>query len=130
MSVNLLNSVFAHGGRASRYGEFTMVFLHGCSFITTPMEFLQVQNWARGRNTSGNAVRDRSSFVDRFETLLGRVGSGVASRGPKSVLLRIVRAMTANAVFLEEWNIPHNLDEGVEIRKKPVPAPGAPPTAP
>lgn len=120
--ATIFGACFANGGRSSRYGEFTMVHMHGCSFITTPMEFTQVGNWARGRVSSGNAVRDRSTFIDRFETVLGRVGSGVASRGSKPQLLRIVKAMKANAVFLEEWNVPRDLEGGVEIKRKDKPA--------
>lgn len=123
MSATILTSVFQHGGRASRYGEFTVVHMHGCSFITTPMEFMQMQNWARGRVSSGNPVRDRTSFVDRFETLLARVGSGLATKGSKLSLSRIVKAMTANAVFLEEWMVPHDLNKSMEMTKRKPAAP-------
>lgn len=122
MAITVYNALFANGGRTTRYGEFTVVFMQGCSFITTPMEFTQVGNWARGRVSSGNPNRDRTTFVERFETILGRLGSGVASKGSKASLLRIVKSMKANAVFLEEWNVPRDLDAGVEIKKKPVAA--------
>ena len=131
MSATILTSVQAQGGRTSRYGEFTMVFMHGGGFITTPMEYMQMQNWARGRISTGNPVRDRTAFVDRFETILGRVGSGIATKGSKAILLRIVKAMKANAVFLEEWSVPRNLEEGVEMKKvAPIVARLAPGTAP
>jgi hypothetical protein len=120
MAATILSSVQQHGGRVSRYGEFTMVFMHGGGFITTPMEYMQMQNWARGRVSSGSPVRDRTTFVDRFETMIGRVGSGISSKGSRGVLLRIVKAMKANAVFLEEWNVPRDLDAGMEM-KKPKP---------
>lgn len=126
MAATVYNTLFGTGGRTTRYGEFTVVFMQGCSFITTPMEFTQVGNWARGRVSSGNANRDRTTFVERFETILGRMGSGVASKGSKAALLRIVKSMKANAVFLEEWNVPRDLDVGVEMKKK---APVADPLA-
>lgn len=123
---SILSSVEAHGGRSSRYGDFTVVHMHGCTFITTPMEFAQMRNWARGRVSSGNAVRDRTTFVDRFELVLAHVGAGVASRGNRMALSRIVKSMVANALMLEDWVVPPNLDEGVEIRKPvPRPAPAA-----
>ena len=121
MSSTILASVLAGGGRAARYGEYTIVFMTAGAFVTTPMEFTQAQNWARGRVSCGNAVRDRSSFVDHIETVLARVGSGFATKGNRQILSRIVKSMKANAVMMESWSIPHNLDESVEIAKKPRP---------
>jgi hypothetical protein len=123
MAATILTSVFASGGRTARYGDFTVVFMHGASFITTPMELVMNQNWARGRVSSGNAVKDRTQFVERFETVLGRVGSGIASKGSRGLLARIVKSMKANALFLEEWSIPRDLEAGVEMKKKPVAPP-------
>jgi hypothetical protein len=120
MSATILSSVFAHGGRASRYGDFTIVIMHACSFVTTPMEFQANQNWARARASTGNAVRDRTLFVDRFDTVIGREGSGVSNKGSAPALLRIVKAMKASAVFMEGWNVPRNLEGGVEIKKPPA----------
>lgn len=118
MTATILTSVLQHGGRTSRYGDFTVVHMHGASFITTPMEYLQMQNWARGRNSSGNAGRDRTTFVDRFETVLGRIGSGIATKGSKLLLARIVKSMKANAVMVDEWSVPRDLDAGVEMKKR------------
>ena len=118
MAATILTSVQAHGGRVTRYGEFTMVFMHGSSFITTPMEYMQNQNWARARVSSGNPGRDRTTFVDRFETVLGRSGSGIATRGNRSILSRIVKAMKSSAVFVEDWSVPRDLDVGMEMKKK------------
>ena len=119
MTASILTSVFAHGGRTSRFGEFTMVLMHGCRFIATPMEFSQMQNWARGRLTTGSEVRDRALFVERFETVLAGQGSGVSTRGNRPQLRRIVKAMKANAVGLEGWSIPHDLDQDVEAAYVP-----------
>ena len=117
MSATVLTSVLAHGGRTSRYGEFTVVHMHGCSFITTPMEYMQMQNWARGRTSTGNPGRDRTTFVERFETVLARVGGGVATRGNRSVLSRIVKAMKASSMFMEEWSVPRDLDQSMEMKR-------------
>ena len=122
MSATILTSVLANGGRAARYGEFTIVTMHGCAFVTTPMEYHQHQNWARGRASTGNVTKDRTMFVDRFDTVIGRDGSGVASKGSPMALLRIVKAMKAAAMFMESWNVPRNLGASVEIAKKPKPA--------
>jgi hypothetical protein len=133
MSATVLTSVLAHGGRTNRYGEFTVVHMHGCSFITTPMEYTMNQNWARGRVSCGNASRDRTVFTDRFETILGRSGSGVSSRGNRSVLSRIVKAMKASSMMLEEWMVPRDLDAGMEMKRPKgwvPPAKVAPPVVP
>jgi hypothetical protein len=129
MSATVLTSVHAHGGRTMRYGEFTVVHMHGCSFITTPMEYMQMQNWARGRTSTGNPARDRTSFVERFETVLGRVGGGVATRGNRSVLSRIVKAMKANSLFLEEWSVPRDLNQSMEMKRPKGGVPAARPAA-
>jgi hypothetical protein len=126
MSTSILTSVFAHGGRMSRFGEFTMVLMHGCRFIATPMEAMQMQNWARGRPSSGNAARDRTLFTDRFETVIAGAGSGLSTRGHRPLLQRIVKAMKANAVVLEGWSIPHDIDQSVEIKPRPKAIPPAP----
>jgi hypothetical protein len=106
MPATLLTSVFAGGGRASRYGDFTIVTLHGCCFATTPGEFQQQQGWARTRSSSGDAARDCAVFVDRFDTVIGRDGSGIASKGSRMALHRIIKAMKAAAVFMEGWDVP------------------------
>ena len=132
VAATILSSVQAHGGRITRYGEFTMVHMHGASFITTPMEYMQMQNWARGRVSSGNPGRDRTTFVDKFETVLGRSGSGIATRGNRSILARIAKAMKSSAVFVEDWAVPRDLDQGMEMKKKvvaPVPVASAVPVA-
>ena len=121
MATTVLNSVFATGGRVARYGEFSIVYMHSGAFITTPMELIAHQNWARARVSCGNAVKDRNAFVDRFETLLARAGSGLATKGSRGLLQRIVKAMAAAAVPLEAWSIPLNLNESMEMKKKPEP---------
>ncbi len=84
-----------------------------------------MQNWARGRTSCGNPSRDRTAFTDRFETILGRSGSGVATRGNRSVLSRIVKAMKASSILLEEWMIPRDLDASMEMKKRKPPVPVA-----
>lgn len=121
MSATIFTSVFAGGGGTSRYGEFIVVKMSNCAFITTPMEFQQMSSWARGRMSSGTQHRDRTSFVERFETILGRSGSGIASKGNRASLSRIVKAMKASSMFLEEWSIPRDLDASMEMKKKVLP---------
>lgn len=112
MPVTLLASVFAGGGRASRYGDFIIVSLHGYCFATTPGEFRQQQSWATNHASSGDAGRDCAMFLDRFDTVIGREGSGIASKGSRMALHRIIKAMKASAVFMEGWDVPHDAEHG------------------
>lgn len=129
MSNTILTSVLANGGRVSRYGDFTILRMHATAFAATPIELMQHQNWARGRISSGNANRDRTAFTDRFDTIVARSGSGLRTKGSRGLLQRIVKSMKANGLILSEWSIPHDLNDGVEIKKKPQPAPAAKPAA-
>jgi len=123
MAATVYASAFASGGGTSRYGDFVVVRLANCAFITTPMDLQQVSTWARGRITSGTSQRDRTIFVERFETIIGRIGSAVATRGSRGVLSRIVKSMKANALMVGEWSIPADLDASVEIKRKAPEAP-------
>lgn len=118
MAGSVFNSAFGSGGGASRYGDFVMVRMQNCAFITTPMEFQTVSAWARGRMSNGNAQRDRTAFVERFETIIGRLGSAVSTRGSRGVLSRILKSMKANALIPGEWSLPHDINDSVEIKRK------------
>jgi hypothetical protein len=117
-NTNLLLAAFAGGGRTSRYGDYVVVVLQACAFVTTPMEFMQAQTWARAKRASGRPQQDITTFVDRFETTLARNGCGIATKGNRKVLAGIVKSMKANSMEMEVWNVPQNLDQGVEIVKR------------
>jgi hypothetical protein len=119
---DLLTSAMSAGGRCARYGDFVVVYLQSLSFATTAQDFQMVQRWARGRRSCGNVHRDRSSFVDHFEFVIARTGSGIASKGSKAVLQRIVNGMNQNGMQISEWQVPQSLFESVEIRRKAKPA--------
>lgn len=119
--ANLLLGVFSGGGRTSRYGDFVVVTMSAAAFVATAMEYQRVQTWARARASLGNAQRDRTAFTDRFETLLARSGCGLATKGSRQVLSLIVKGMEQNGLPTNEWSVPQNLNEGVEIKKKPRP---------
>ncbi len=120
--LNLLLSTLSGGGRTSRYGDFVVVTLPAMSFATTAQEFQQVQNWARSKTSLGNVNRDRSFFVGRFETVLARSGGGLATRGSRPILQRIIAGMKQGGLQMEEWSIPHNINESVEVKRRPVAA--------
>lgn len=121
-NLNLLLSAFSGGGRTSRYGDFVVVTMTASAFVATAIEYQQVQTWARARASLGNAQRDRTAFTDRFETLLARSGSGIATKGSRQVLARLVKGMELSGLQIGDWSVPQNVNESVEIKKKPKPA--------
>ena len=117
--TTILASVTAGGCRTSRLGDFVVVTLESMAFAVTALDFQQAQTWARSRTSVGNAHRDRGAFIDRFETILARSGGGIASKGSRPLLARIVKGMEQNGMLMAEWSIPHNINESVEMKKKP-----------
>lgn len=115
MSKTLLDSAF-NGGRSSRNGDLIVVMLPSQSFVTNAQEFMQAQQWARSKQSNGNPNRDRAAFIERFETLIARNGSGVATRGNPKVLQRMVGVMEQQGMPLDEWMIPRFVDD--EIKRK------------
>ena len=125
MSATIYSIAF-NGGGSSRYADFVVVRLTNCTFITTPMELQQVSNWARGKMSSGTANRDRTTFLERFETVIGRTSSSITTRGNRGLLQRMVKGMKASSILMAEWSIPHDLDASMEMKKKPAPVPQKP----
>jgi hypothetical protein len=125
MAASIFASAFAAGGGSSSYGDFVVVRMQNQSFITTPMELQQASAWARGRVSRGVAHRDRTAFIERFETIIGHLGSAVATKGSRGVLSRILKSMKANALTPAEWNLPHDINDSVEIKKPVAKAPEA-----
>lgn len=116
-ALTLLASATDGGCRRARYGDFVIVTLQNAAFAVTAQDLQIAENWARSRTSLGNTHRDREAFINRFETILARQGSAIASKGSIPVLARIVKGMTANGVQLGEWSIPHNINESVEVKK-------------
>ena len=100
------------------------------AFAVTAQDLQVANSWARSRASLGNINRDRSAYTDRFDTMLARTGSGLASKGSRPTLARIVNGMKANGVDLNEWQVPHNVFESVEMKKSaPVAGESAPDAA-
>lgn len=117
----LLRSVFSSGSGTTRYGDFVVIRLPSASFAASAQEFHIVENWARARISSGNAQRDRSQFTDRFDTLLARSGCGIATKGSRPLLKRLVDGLQQMNLDLSAWSIPHNINESVEIERRKHP---------
>ena len=107
-----------NGGRVSRYGDAVMVVMESIAFFTTAQDFQMGSQWARSKQSLGSANKDRMAFANRFETVVARVGSGIATKGSNKVLSKLVAAMEIAGMDLKEWSIPHNLNESMEVEKK------------
>lgn len=125
MSKTLLDSAL-NGGRSSRNGDLVVVTLPSQAFVTTAQEFMQAQQWARSKQSNGIPHRDRTALIERFETIIGRNGSGIATRGNPKALERMVHSMEQLGIPLDDWMVPRALDaEGMQPRKKKVAEPAA-----
>lgn len=118
----ILLSVFAGGGRTSRFGDCTLVLVPNMAFATTTQEFNMAERWARSRPSTGNAQRDRTLFTDRMETMLARNGCGLATKGSKPTLRTIIGVLKQSGQDIKAWSVPHNINESMEAtpRKKPA----------
>lgn len=125
-SSTILDSVMAQGGRTSRYGDVVVVTMHAGAFATSAMQFQAAQLWARSRRSCGVAQRDRMAFADRFESMLGRSGSGIATRGGKRALHQIISTMIQGGMVMDGWQVPRGWDESDEIVRKIRPFVGPP----
>jgi hypothetical protein len=116
---SLLLSAFSGGGATSRYGDTVIVKFPASTFATSAGDFRRVENWARGRLSIGNAERDRAAFTDRFENLLARRGGGLATRGHRPALRQLLTGLTQAGVVMDQWSVPHNIDESMEAKRRP-----------
>lgn len=121
-SLTLLQSACLPACRTTRYGDFVVVTLQSAAFVTPAMDFQQAEAWARSRSSLGSTHRDRGAFLDRHETLLARNGSGIATKGARAMLARLVKGMEQCGMDAKEWSVPHNIFESVEIQKRKPPA--------
>ncbi|MCC2655699.1 MAG: hypothetical protein K0Q76_807 [Panacagrimonas sp.] len=121
---SLLVSAFSGGGTTSRHGDTVVVKFPASTFATNSVDYKRVESWARARLSIGNANRDRAAFVDRFENLLARSGGGIATRGNRPALRLLITGLKQAGMEMDQWSVPHNINESVEATKRP-PAPGA-----
>lgn len=118
MTATVFTSVYAARGEIERYDGFAIVRMHGCTFMTTPMELARALDWARTCPSTGNPSRDRSMFVQRIPHVLAPAGSSLASRGDRRVLTQLVRSMRGCGVPTEGWRVPE--DVGAGLAEEPV----------
>ncbi|MCK5859786.1 hypothetical protein [Abyssibacter sp.] len=124
--LTMMTTVFADGGRMTRFGDFVVCRLSTGSFTVTSLEFQPIRMWAHAKLSTGNVVRDRALFVDRFQTLLARKGSGIATRGNREALKRLARGLQQMGIAMGEWSVPHDLNAcDMPPRRRPAVEPSA-----
>lgn len=122
MGKSIMDNVLSNGGRVTRAGDLAVVYMQSGAFASTVQDFQQAQQWARSKPGHEIAHKDRQAFIARFETIIGRNGSGIATKGGNKVLSRIVKAMEQMGLTVDDWMIPDNLDiDEIEIKKKDKP---------
>jgi hypothetical protein len=126
--LSLLLSAFSGGGTTARHGDTVIVKFPASTFAASAVDYRRVENWARARLSIGNPQRDRAAFVDRFENVLARSGGGIATRGNRPALRLLIRTLTQAGVLMDQWSVPHNIDESMEVARRPPRAPDATPT--
>lgn len=130
MSSTTIFASVENGGRFSRYGAFVMVVMPACAFVATAADFQQARQWASSKSSSGTPNRDRTSFIERFEHLIARSGSGISTKGNSAVLASLVKSMAANGLQLGDWDIPQRIaDDTKEIKYRPGSSLAAEPAA-
>ena len=123
MGKSIMDNVLANGGRVTRAGDLAVVYMQGSAFATTAVDFQAAQQWARSKPGHELPHKDRQVFIARFETIIGRNGSGIATKGSNKVLQRVVKAMEQMGLTVDDWMIPDNIDaEEIEVKKKAKPA--------
>ena len=105
MQQDLFTSAMA-GGTIRRYGDMTIIAMPSMGIVTTHQNLQQAQSWGRGKLGSAAPHKDRMRFIERFETMIGRVGSGCATRGSNKAVGALVTIMKQSGMDLESWMIP------------------------
>lgn len=123
VTVSLFASAIGTGYRASRYGDFVILTMQAAGFAVPARDLQAAEAWARSRSSLGSTHRDRTAFVDRFETILVRSGSGYATKGSMAVLKRLVHNMEQAGIDIKDYSVPHNVNESVEVKKPKAPPP-------
>jgi len=111
-SQDLFTSAMS-GGNIRRYGEMVVVAMPNMGMVTSHQELRNAQAWARGKLAGGPVHKDRARFVERFETVIGRVGSGCATRGGNKALGALIVIMKQSGMNLDAWMIPRWLMDEV-----------------
>lgn len=58
------------------------------------------------------------AFSNSFGTVVGRQGRGIATRGSRGAVRQIVAGMRRSSMPMDEWIIPVDIDETMDVQKK------------
>mgnify|MGYP004367891181 CR=1 FL=1 len=107
MSMSLLDSALRRA-QIRKAGEITLIIFDGLGAVATDtLGFRSAERWAFSRISSGNIVRDRSTFLERLETAIVRRGTSITtSHGTSRGLAGLAKKMKQAGYNLSEWTIP------------------------
>jgi hypothetical protein len=89
----------------SRHGEFAELHFKQTSVVVLSLDLFRKQQWASGRDSTGNPDGDRRRFLEQFETLVALHGSGIASRGSDQSIIKLLKAIKQAGIPVEQYAV-------------------------
>lgn len=107
------------GGNIRRYGDMVVLALPSMGLVTTQQDMQQAQCWGRSKISSGILHKDRTSLIERIETVIARMNSGCTTRGSNKTIAGLVKIMKSSGMDLDSWVIPKAVLDELFPRKGP-----------
>lgn len=116
----------------SRNGEYAELRFKQTSVVVLTLDLFRKQQWAGGRESSGNPDTDRRRFLEQFETIIGVNGSGITTRGSEQSIMKLLTAIKNAGVPVEQFAVDPRYLELLYPKRELVQAltPNAPETPP
>lgn len=91
----------------TNYGTFSLlVFAGEGAVMVDAQELRNAQRWAGMRPSTGIPVKDRTTFLSRFEVMVARANCALASKGSSKPISDLAKAAKQAGLALKEWAIP------------------------
>ena len=106
MAMSLLDSALRRV-QVRKAGEVTLIVFDGLGAVATDtLGFRSAERWAFSRISSGNVVRDRTTFLERLETAIVRRGTSVTTtHGTSRGVAGLAKKMKQAGYNLSEWQL-------------------------
>jgi hypothetical protein len=89
----------------ARNGEFAELRFKQTSVVVLSLDLFRKQQWAAGRDSTGNPDGDRRRFLDQFETLIAVNGAGISSRGSEQSIMKLLTALKNAGIPVEQYAV-------------------------